>query len=218
MGLLSKRVELLEELSIHLSIGDLLQWDFDDEAAELRVSNDVASIVGKALEKRLAQRNASILRLKQTRLSSAKGDTVARKSRQVFRDDDRKNELRCTEIVDAALGPVAYKDLMRYLLKRNRIRIAAAPLLVDYLNLSDSQKQLFTVAYKSSLAHPAEPERWVELLHAAEDSLTMKQLEEYGKAVGIIPVDLSLVDHFERLKEEDKNNLRLAYKVYRELK
>ena len=211
------------------TFGNLVDWDFSDEAKELKVSPQITSALNKAISSRRQKYDDNVSMLskalheidEQISGGGSEKDAAVRRQNLVkdFVKREEAEEQSIIALVEEAFPPSQYKLLMRLLLKKNWQRLGGSPLLCEYLNLNDKQIVEFEKVRSFGISlKPEETAKLVEILVAAEATLDRQQTEEFWIATGRMPANVSLEKYFADLPNNRKQELRKYYPVFRSLK
>lgn len=211
------------------TFGNLVDWDFSDEAKELKTSPQVTSALNKAVNSRRQKHEENVSTLtkalneieEKVSGGGSKKDAALRRQNLVkdFVKLEDAQEKSINALVEEVFPPSQYKSLMRLLVKKNWQRLGGSPLLCSYLKLNEKQIAEFEKARTFAISlKPDEAAKLIELLVAAEATLDQHQTEEFWIATGRMPPSVSLEKYFAGLPQNRKQELRKYYPVFRLLK
>jgi len=208
-----------------LSFGELVQWDFNDEAEKLGMSENSNSVkhLSDALVARREEMEENIQKLADSlgaisQLTKKQQETIQkrREAEELFLKQERKSEERLISVLDEFFPPQQYTSLMRYLVKTNFQRIGGSQLLAAYLKLTPEQIAAFEKVRKlTTNMKPDDSSVFIEALVAAEAGLNKEQTEEYWIATERMPDNQSLEQYFAALPITRKQELCKHYVVFR---
>lgn len=216
---------ILEYRLRELSFGELVQWDFNDEAEKLGMSENSNSVkhLNDALVARREEMEENIQKLADSlgaisRLTKKQKETIQKRgeAEELFLKQERKSEERLISVLDEFFPPQQYTSLMRYLVKTNFQRIGGSQLLAAYLKLTPEQIAAFEKVRKlTTNMKPDDSSVFIEALVAAEAGLNKEQTEEYWIATERMPDNQSLEQYFAALPITRKQELCKHYVVFR---
>lgn len=204
------------------SLGDATGWDISSLADEVKLTKDQSKSVNDLLEKRLTLRKSSLKQLRST-LGQAVSKHLQQKHQQQAESDFLQSEKNAEEAladgIEERLPAEKLISFSRLLIRKGPLDSGNLLVVVRHLDLSTEQVAKFRKARRLTMfpTLPATAETREEqglAALSAENSLSQKQLEEFNKALGRIPLDSTIEDYFKGLSKPEREFLSKNFTVF----
>ncbi len=204
------------------SLGDATGWDINAIADEVKLTKEQSKSVSELLEKRLTLRKSSLKQLRVTLGQAVSKDLQQQHQEQAesdFFQSEKNAEEALVDGMEESLPAEKLISLSRLLIRKGPLDSGNLLVVVRHLDLSKEQIAKFRKARRLAMLPtlPASAESREEegiAALSAENSLSQKQLEEFNKALGRIPLDLTIEDYYKGLSKPEQVFLSKNFKVF----
>ncbi len=229
-GLEPKLASRIRTVAASQSLGNSLGWTFDRISKLVDMSQQEVDAGNRLLRERY-DHQAHALQVCRTALVA--GESIVEKDIEAairaMRASEAKHEAGLNSALGEVLRPSCLDRLVSLLIEKNRFEFAEIGLVAEVLELSEKQKVAFSRAnrefrqalfenLRSGKPNPGDltkNPRIEKLLLQAENSLTPEQFQVYAQAVGILPKDKSLEEHYQRSDSRTREALEKRYRAFK---